>query len=617
MNRLYLVAVFVALSLPSGAFAQALYAWTNTSNTSSFYDVADNWSPIGPPGSGDSALFNSDTVAHEVWWDSFTGDSATQETIFSGALGVTFLNLETVQRIHTTSHLVLSPEIFPLTLSNVTLKGIHLEVTATSNIEASTLRVDGNHSAGSGLTTAGTLELENVGLLRIIGGGTGVTENVRMTGGAIVVGGNGSSLIVNNQLEVGVSSSSGTVDVEDGGILVVNGITTFADMASSNVSVSGGGHFDFGTTEIINLANISGSNGSLAGNIFNSETILAGLLVELQGIELDAANLFLHNDGTLLGSATLDCSVCNTSEIRLLDGERLALTPDFGSLFNEGEINCFDGTLDVTGEIVNFGFVAGRGLFVSGDGLSNESVIAFNGVTDILGPVLNYGQIVTSGGATTTFLDDVQNTFDIRTSSNCNTVIFGAASGSGNYTGTGTVYFEGDLQPGDSPAQVLFEGDVVLGDNAITEIEIGGTAVGMFDQLVVDGQFAAGGMLFANTINGFQIQPGMKFEIVSVGMNAVGQFAGLPEGALVATIDDIELTISYVGGDGNDIVLTADSTDVLLGDVNLDGTVNLLDVGPFVELLGGGQYQPEGDINQDGVVNLLDVGPFVNILAGN
>ena len=55
---------------------------------------------------------------------------------------------------------------------------------------------------------------------------------------------------------------------------------------------------------------------------------------------------------------------------------------------------------------------------------------------------------------------------------------------------------------------------------------------------------------------------------------------------------------------------------VLIGDVNLDGVIDLLDVAPFIELLETGGYQIEADINQDGVVNLLDVAPFVDLLTG-
>ena len=54
----------------------------------------------------------------------------------------------------------------------------------------------------------------------------------------------------------------------------------------------------------------------------------------------------------------------------------------------------------------------------------------------------------------------------------------------------------------------------------------------------------------------------------------------------------------------------------LLGDVNCDGAVDLLDVGPFVDLLTAGDFSAKADINGDGAVDLLDVGPFVDLLAG-
>ena len=53
-----------------------------------------------------------------------------------------------------------------------------------------------------------------------------------------------------------------------------------------------------------------------------------------------------------------------------------------------------------------------------------------------------------------------------------------------------------------------------------------------------------------------------------------------------------------------------------LGDVNLDGLVNLLDVAPFVDAISSGEYDIFADTNFDGSVNLLDVQPFVDLLAG-
>ena len=53
---------------------------------------------------------------------------------------------------------------------------------------------------------------------------------------------------------------------------------------------------------------------------------------------------------------------------------------------------------------------------------------------------------------------------------------------------------------------------------------------------------------------------------------------------------------------------------VILGDVNGDGEVNLLDVAPFIETIENGKYIAEADINEDGTVDLLDVAPFIDLL---
>ena len=56
---------------------------------------------------------------------------------------------------------------------------------------------------------------------------------------------------------------------------------------------------------------------------------------------------------------------------------------------------------------------------------------------------------------------------------------------------------------------------------------------------------------------------------------------------------------------------------VLLGDVNLDGGVNFLDISPFISLLSTAGFQNEADIDQNGTVNFLDITPFIDILSSN
>ena len=57
------------------------------------------------------------------------------------------------------------------------------------------------------------------------------------------------------------------------------------------------------------------------------------------------------------------------------------------------------------------------------------------------------------------------------------------------------------------------------------------------------------------------------------------------------------------------------SGGVLLGDVNKDCEVNLLDVDPFVTAVSNGTYIAQADINEDGSVDLLDVAPFIDLLS--
>lgn len=57
-------------------------------------------------------------------------------------------------------------------------------------------------------------------------------------------------------------------------------------------------------------------------------------------------------------------------------------------------------------------------------------------------------------------------------------------------------------------------------------------------------------------------------------------------------------------------------SDFLLGDVNCDGAVTLLDVEPFVELLSTGGFSAKADFNMDGVITLLDIQGFVDALNG-
>ena len=96
--------------------------------------------------------------------------------------------------------------------------------------------------------------------------------------------------------------------------------------------------------------------------------------------------------------------------------------------------------------------------------------------------------------------------------------------------------------------------------------------------------------------------------------------AGLsPQFLVIKDFDNnqsLDIAVANQVGDDLSVLLNTCDEQVLLGDVNLDGAVDLLDVAPFVDLLINGDFQAEADINHDAVVSLLDVGPFVEILTG-
>ena len=56
---------------------------------------------------------------------------------------------------------------------------------------------------------------------------------------------------------------------------------------------------------------------------------------------------------------------------------------------------------------------------------------------------------------------------------------------------------------------------------------------------------------------------------------------------------------------------------VILGDVNQDGDVNILDISPFISILAAGDFQAEADTNEDGVVNFLDINSFIALLTSS
>ncbi len=340
--------------------------------------------------------------------------------------------------------------------------------------------------------------------------------------------------------------------IQNGGSVTVGETTTIG--SAGNVILQNG-NFDFGTTSLAEYQRINATGGTLAGNVIHSAFTDVASLTNFQSSGVNISGVTLENHGTFHGSASLLTGLENGlgGEVHTFAGDLMRFE---GSGVNFGEIDSFGGVLRFEGSLSNEagGFIGGNGIFIANGGIENSGVMAFTGDSNILGDVtMDIGsQLVVSGFATTTLFDDLQhNGAEIRTSNGSALVVLGEATGAGAFTGSGTVFFEGDLRPGNSPDIVSFEGNVVLGTNADTFIELGGNLSGSFDQMLIGGDFDIAGDLSVNLINGFELAANEQFLIADVEGSMAGMFGGLNENALVGNFGGRDLFITYNGFSGN------------------------------------------------------------------
>ena len=188
--------------------------------------------------------------------------------------------------------------------------------------------------------------------------------------------------------------------------------------------------------------------------------------------------------------------------------------------------------------------------------------------------------------------------------------------------------FEGELeQTGGSfvPAGNEVGSTIILGDYSFNQgklvFNVGGTTAGVEHDLVnMSGTAFVNGQLVVLLNAGYMPSSNDTFTVM-VANNLLGFFNNVFNGQRMDTADgNGSFIVNYGVGsafDENRVVLSEFEPNFIVGDVNGDGVVDLLDVAPFVDAIISGVYQPAADINQDGSIDLLDVQPLVAILAGS
>ncbi len=187
---------------------------------------------------------------------------------------------------------------------------------------------------------------------------------------------------------------------------------------------------------------------------------------------------------------------------------------------------------------------------------------------------------LTKAGAGSWTINSTGNTFTGPTTVSAGTLVVNSTLVSaptvngGTLTGTGptgllTVNSAGTLAPGVAVGTFTTTNDYVMNGRLTAQIgsATGNVAGTDYDQVRVTGggSVTLGATSFLNAVytgaaGTFNPPLGQSYILIdndgTAAADTVGKFAGLAEGAIV-TIDGRSLAISYVGGDGNDVTLTA------------------------------------------------------------
>ncbi|BBO36057.1 right-handed parallel beta-helix repeat-containing protein [Lacipirellula parvula] len=184
---------------------------------------------------------------------------------------------------------------------------------------------------------------------------------------------------------------------------------------------------------------------------------------------------------------------------------------------------------------------------------------------------------------------------------------------------------------GTATAQVVLTGNLALSADDTLVIELNGTsATTNYDNFVVNGSVALNGATL-DLSRGFAPAPGDSFVIAgNDGLDPVnGTFAGLAEGSVIY-VSGIPFTLSYAGGDGNDVTLTiAQPSVVYVNDTwgesvnSSGGTLGTVEPGDEVAAIGPGDAVVSGLIfgynafaSIQDAIDAVAVSGTVNVLAG-
>ncbi|MCX7421143.1 MAG: autotransporter-associated beta strand repeat-containing protein, partial [Planctomycetia bacterium] len=399
---------------------------------------------------------------------------------------------------------------------------------ATFNMASGSL-IDVQAGTFTGGSSGNEVWTNNLADLNVASGATfnGVEADVRVdaiTGlGTITSGYNGSGSVT-----FGLDNASSTFD---GIFAETHGPGSgFVKAGSGTITLNGANTHTSTTT--VSAGTLKLGNGAALGTIAVGTTVLSGAVLDLNGQSIGTEAVTLNGTGggtgALINSSGTAASL--SGNITLASASSIGGSGDF----------------TLSGVIAD-GSSGATDLAKVGSGIVTLSgTNTYTGTTTI-----NAETLVVNGSLT----------------SNVTVASGGTLCGTGtiNSANTVTVQSGGTVAPGTGPG-ILNTGNVAFASGSFFNIEIGGTTAGNasnnHDQLNVTGTVSLGNATLSTAaFSGFVPASGNTYTIfLNDGSDAIsGTFNGLAEGATISTNflgSGRTATISYVGGSGNDVVIT-------------------------------------------------------------
>jgi autotransporter-associated beta strand protein len=587
------------------ARADALvWTWgTNPSNGD--WNIAQNWTPAGVPGGlGDVAAFGVSTIT-DVYLSAFT---QVDSLVFNPGASAYTITATTTQNLLVsgvgivndsgiTQRLIAAGEdssgssgsiFFTNNASIGSLVTLVSDSSSLSNRDGALIAFFDNATAGFGnlIANGGSVSAANGGNIKFYDSSS-ADHAVLTVNGGIGNGNWGTMDFYDNS-----TAANATITNTGGGFL--GGILTFrnnASAAQASIANYGGNAYGDGgartffrgsssaaSAAIINYGGAgAGAFGGFTG--FYDSASAANSIITCEG---SGASALPGSDGGRVGfqgnSTASEATIIATSGVgqHILAGGQIDFVGNsnggtariavFGNallaIYNHFAPGLTIGSLEGSGVV----YLGSNTLTIGSNNLSTE----FSGVIRDGGP---YGNDPTGGSLTKigsgTLVLSGQNIYTGQTIVNSGTlaingsVVTPVIVNGGTLSGTGTirstsVYSGATLSPGNGTGILSVVGDLTLNLGANYLVHLNGPSLGAeYSQTDVAGAISLNSATLSLSL-GFQAEPGMAFVILdNDGSDAIsGNFNSLPEGAAFAA-DGQTFNISYLGGSGNDVVLTA------------------------------------------------------------